>query len=168
MSHDSLRTTDLKVSDSCVPSEHKGLDTSLAEILKTLPSSLPQGSSLTPRRKHNAPVQKNTPLPIRRGIQQTRLARAKRDAEEDRISGAVRPRDTSGPAVTKRGMRLASGEEAKRRKNAKGLSGTLGRMVGGGATLKLSRAEINSVAKGDSTFVGSKARPHKSPKRGRH
>ena len=109
-------------------------------------------------------MQKNTPLPIRRGIQQTRLSRAKRDAEEDRISGAVRARDRSGPEVTKRSMRLASGQEAKRRKNATGLGGTVGRMVGGGATLKLSRAEINSVAKGDLTFLGARPRTFKSPK----
>jgi hypothetical protein len=119
------------------------LDVSLAAILASMPET--DHFSALPR-KVNHTIQKNTPVTLRRALQQTRLKRVKAQAEEDRLSGAVRAKQKveGAPALTKQGKRLESGEEATRRRKAKGIGGVVGRFSQAGE-LKVSRAEVAQV-----------------------
>jgi hypothetical protein len=117
------------------------LDQSLSELISAIPASELSSSS---GGKAPAPVQANTPLPIRRALEATRLKRARAQAALDRQSGIVRAKHTSDdlahPALTKRQFRSESGQEAKRRKAARGIGGAIGKW--GAGTLSLSRDEI--------------------------
>ena len=118
------------------------LDTTLKNLIATLPANPSLISSQ--RAAPNHTVQKNTPLPLRRALQQTRLSRAKKQAEEDRQSGAVRAKTKhgDGPALNQKFKRMESGEEERRRRGAHGIGGLIGRVSGKTGMLHLSRDEI--------------------------
>ena len=129
----------------------KRLDASLAEIIKSIPRSGDHFSSLAPARKPPAPIQRNTPITLRRDLNHARLARAKNDAEADKLAGAVRARPGkdaagAGPALTKSAMRVQNGDEAKRKRNARGVGGGgIGKTGKGGSTIVFSKHEIKRI-----------------------
>ena len=124
----------------------KRLDASLAEIIKAIPQSGDHFSSLAPTRKPPAPIQRNTPITLRRDLNHARLARAKKDAEADKLAGAVRARPSKdGVALTKSAMRVQSGAEAKRRRNARGIGGGGIGKKSGSSTVVFSSHEIKRI-----------------------
>jgi hypothetical protein len=150
----SSSTTKKRAKVSAEEAEMLALDKTLSELL----SSAPASALSTDGGKAPAPVQVNTPLPIRRALEAARLKRAQAQAEQDRQSGVVRAKPSTGdiarPALTKRKFREESGQEDRRRKGARGIGGAVGRWAAG--KLSLSREEIETGGEGKKRRPGGK------------
>lgn len=140
----------------------KHLDATLQKLISTIPESEASQASHSGFKPINHTIQKNTPLPLRRALQKSRLNRAKTQDQQAKEAQLLRPKgggsSSSGnePALTKREQRERDGTEAKRKKNAKGISGVVGQMVGGATTLRLDKRQIEAINSGRGPEVPSK------------
>ncbi|GAA98275.1 uncharacterized protein L969DRAFT_46352 [Mixia osmundae IAM 14324] len=158
--------------DAAQEKEMASLDSTLQRIISTLPldgSARPGASrdeiSMIMPRKVDAPIQKNTPLPLVRALLSSRLNRAKNEAENARKAGIVTGRSSNKSnraamqghagdiAITKRELGLQAGTEEKRRKEARGIGSRFGKLSG--SMIKLSAAELRLGAEGRTFAEGS-------------
>lgn len=130
----------------------KNLDATLQQLISTIPESEASQATHSGFKRINHSIQDNTPLPLRRALQAARLKRTKAQVTEAKQAGLLRPHSTAGageqPALTKHEHRKRDGTESKRKREARGIAGVAGQMVGGATTLKLSKREIDAVNSG--------------------
>jgi hypothetical protein len=160
----------------------KQLDSSLYSLVQDLPSNatsasntlllskldaLPSPRLLTRKSQENEKViDKHAPRTLHEKIYTARLKRAKIADAEARENGVVTAAGKGKYALTKKARREQLGVEDKRRKNAKGITGVVGKMRKGGAVLTLNKEEIRRGNEGD--FGGINKRKRKMiPKMGR-
>lgn len=130
-------------------------------------SALPSPRLLTRKSQENEKViDKKAPRTLHEKIYTARLKRAKIADAEARENGVIIAAGKGKYALTKKARREQTGAEDARRKNARGISGVVGKMRKGGAVLTLNREEIRKANEGDLSSINK--RKHKGPpKQGR-
>lgn len=129
----------------------KHLDATLQRLISTIPESEASQVEHSGFKKINHSIQDNTPLPLRLALQKTRLKRTKQQVAEAKEAGLLRPHAKGSreePALTQHEKRLRDGSEARRKREARGIGGVVGQMVGGATTLRLSKSQIQAVNSG--------------------
>lgn len=146
----------------------KHLDATLQRLISTIPESGASQVEHSGFKKINHSIQQNTPLPLRLALQKTRLKRTKQQVAEAKEAGLLRARSKNAeePALTQHEKRLRDGSDARRKREARGIGGVVGQMVGGATTLRLSKNQIQAVNAGRGHELQQARRPdkHKSKK----
>lgn len=122
--------------------------TKLAESTANNPSKGPR--LLTRKSQENEKqIDKKAPRILRERLYTARLERAKLQDANLKESGIVTAAGKGKYSLTKKARREEKGLEDLRRKNAKGITGVVGKMRKGGAVLSLNREEIRRANDGD-------------------
>lgn len=122
--------------------------TKLAESTANNPSKGPR--LLTRKSQENEKqIDKKAPRILRERLYTARLERAKLQDSISKENGIVTAAGKGKYSLTKKARREEKGIEDLRRKNAKGITGVIGKMRKGGAVLSLNREEIRRANDGD-------------------